>query len=344
MAYNTHEMLLARGVITPELSQRALAIPDDGWSSRVGRLVTAGADGRLVLDALSQVTGIPVASRELLEWATPTLMMPSTARQLSNLLACPVKRDPAGLLHVVIADPESAAEVDKMLVDYKVYLAPEANVKHLLLTMYNMGPPTSVPAGTAAPDDAIDIDLEQSRRNLRAPPPTPILGSLSATPVIATPAPLEGFDVDMEASARMAKAPMPPPGAPPPMPLPGVNVAAVGVDPFAPRPSGSFKKKPQAEEETQRLPRARGPQKAAAAAAAAAQEPSKDPATDPNATTLPTAQPVISVLNEQTLADDNLPAQALRVAEKRAFMRGVVVGASATAALAAIVILALFAR
>jgi hypothetical protein len=306
--FDTNELLLANGVITRDVLDRAAKLPSDMWSSRVGRLVSAGADGARMLEALSRLTGIPLATKELLEWATPTLMLPSTARQLRDILACPVKRDEKGCLHVVIADPEAARLVDKLLIDYKVYLAPDDGVKTLLDALYAMGPTGSTAVPQSQGGDAIEIDLEASRQNVRSPPP-------------------DAIEIDMEASQRMTAAP----GAQP-KPVAMTISAAVAADPFAARPSGKMKR-PQDDEPTQRIQRSPATKKPAPASA--------DTTQDMQFPLEPVAQPPMSIVDEQTMVDSPSPSSTLRAATRRAFWNGVAAGAGVMAVIASIVVVAL---
>jgi hypothetical protein len=213
--YNTNELLISSGVITRELAQRASQLSGTTASSRVGRLVAAGANQKQVLDTLGRLTGIPVATDEMLAWASPVPMLPQAARQLRDILACPIKRDHNGILHVAIADPETVNAVDMLLINFKVYLAPEANVRALLQNLYSVGS-----GGQAEPIDAVDIDLEASRKNVRGE----VLG--------------DAIDIDLEASMK--------------------NLRAVPSDPLAARSSGSFNR-PRADEETMRVQRSPKP-------------------------------------------------------------------------------------
>lgn len=309
--FDTNELLLSNGVITREMLDRAAKIPADVWSSRVGRLVSVGADGPRILEALSRLTGIPLANKELLEWATPTLMLPSTARQLRDILACPVKRDEKGCLHVVIADPEAARSVDKLLIDYKVYLASDDGVKSLLDALYAMGPTGSTAIPSSQGGDAIEIDIEASRQNVRSPP-------------------VESIDIDMEPSQRFA------PAAGQPKPVPVTISAAVAADPFAARPSGKMKR-PMDDEPTQRIQRSPAAKKAAditqdmqvpqqAAQQAAGQR---------------APQPTLAVVDEQTISDAPSPSSMWKAAQRRAFWNGVAAGAGVTAVIASIVVVIL---
>lgn len=301
--FNTTELLLANGAVTRDVVDRAAKLPADMWSSRVGRLVSAGADGARLLDALSKLTGIPLAPKELLAWATPTLMLPSTAKQLRDILACPVRRDEKGCLHVVVADAEAARAVDKLLIDYKVYLASDDGVKTLLDSLYAMGPTGSTSVQSQA-SDAIEIDLDASRRNVRAPPP-------------------DAIDIDLEASQRMTAAP----------PVVPVTIsAAVAADPFAARPSGKMKR-PKDEEETQRIQRS----------PAKKPEGSQSPSAAPAAARVDAKQPMMAVIDDQTLADSPSPS-VLQVATRRAFWNGFAAGAGVVAVIASIIVVVLMTR
>lgn len=301
--FDTNELLLANGVITRDVLDRAAKLPSDMWSSRVGRLVSAGADGPRILEALSRLTGIPLATKELLEWATPTLMLPSTARQLRDILACPVKRDEKGCLHVVIADPEAARSVDKLLIDYKVYLAPDDGVKSLLDALYAMGPTGSTAIPASQGGDAIEIDLEASRQNVRSPPP-------------------ESIDIDMEASQRFTPAQ----GAQAKAVAAAIS-AEIAADPFAARPSGKMKR-PQDDEPTQRIQRSPAPKKSA-------------DITQDMQVPQQVAQPAMAVVDDQTIVDAPSPSSTLKLATRRAFWNGFAAGAGVAAVIASIVVVIL---
>ena len=240
-------------------------------------------------------------------------MLPSTARQLRDILACPVKRDDKGCLHVVIADPEAARVVDKLLVDYRVYLATDDGVKSLLDALYAMGPTGSTALPPSQGGETIEIDLDASRQNVRSPPP-------------------DSIDIDMEASQRMAPAPGVKPSA--------VTISAeVPADPFAPRPSGKMKRF-QDDEPTQRIQRAPGAKKAADTTQDM-ELPQAPRPTQPSQPLPAVAQPAMSVVDDQTMVDSPSPSSMLKRATQRAFWNGVAVGAGVTAVIASIVVVVL---
>ena len=243
-SFDTSLILTAAGVVTPDVLARAAAIGANVAQSRTGKLIAIGVDQARMVEALSSASGIPVCTSEMLGWATQVMMLPSTARQLRDLVACPLRRDPSGTLHIAIADPETFVALDKLLIDFKVYLASEPKVRGLLANLYSVDA-----SGQAQPMDAIEIDMEASRRNLKSPP--------------------EAIEIDLEASQRMAKAPV--------QPIASTSAAVVQppmtqlpTDPFAARSSGSMKRPGMSrDDETMRIQRApRGPAPAAPAPAA----------------------------------------------------------------------------
>src|SRR6185503_1036053 len=124
--------------------------------------------------------------------------------------------------------------------------------RSLLQNLYSIGSGGAVQQPQVNADEAIDIDLDASRRNSTAPP-------------------LEAIDIDLDASRRMSKAPGPGASAvpsPSPSPLPSPSLAPLATsshqsasvvgDPFAARASGSFKRPPD-DDETQRVQRSPAP-------------------------------------------------------------------------------------
>ncbi len=304
------ETLIARGVLTREIAQRATSSPPGGPTSYTGRLVAAGADARRLFDELARISGIPVAGPDVLERPVAVHLLHSTAHQLRDALACPVRRDPHGVLHVLITDPDTNALLDKLLVNFQAHLAPEARVRELLQRLYSLGSGAQG-GGAADAAEAIEIDLEASRRHVRAPAKEE----------------LAAIDIDLEASLRMTAAPgrpATPAASPAPAPAPPAPAPA-----RAPRPAPPWPARAPDEEETMRIQRAPRPQQPAAA------------------TPEPAGQgPMVSVLDEKTIEDAIPPAlvATVRSATRRAFVQGLVLGASIAAAVAAVVIAALLSR
>lgn len=123
-----------------------------------------------MLRAVAEHAGIEVAPRSLIATSRPVELSQLAARALRVATACPVKRDPDGLLHVLIAEPESREEVERLLPGCRLYLAHEDQIRDLLMDLFPSG--SSIPDG--APVGAIDIDMEASSRMPAAPaPPAP---------------------------------------------------------------------------------------------------------------------------------------------------------------------------
>lgn len=166
----TFDALVAREAIPAELADRAAQVPLHRASSCVGRLVAAGGEPARMLRAVAEQAGIEVAPRSLIATSRPVNLSQLVARALRVITACPVKRDPDGMLHVLIAEPESREEVERLLPGCRLYLAHEDQIRDLLMDLFPSG--SSIPDG--APVGAIDIDMEASSRMPAAPaPPAP---------------------------------------------------------------------------------------------------------------------------------------------------------------------------
>ena len=57
------------------------------------------------------LTGIPVASRELIQHAERFPLPQHLVRKLRDLTACPVRRDDDGAVHLLVADPSARDDV-----------------------------------------------------------------------------------------------------------------------------------------------------------------------------------------------------------------------------------------
>ncbi|MBI1947525.1 MAG: hypothetical protein HYS27_17675 [Deltaproteobacteria bacterium] len=203
------EGLVALGVVTREQAAAAERVPLWVSASRVGRLVHAGVDVDELLRALSTLTGISVASRELIQRAERFQLPQHLVRKLRDLTACPVRRDPDGTVHLLVADPSARDDVARQLLNFRVYLASEVEVRGLLEHLW--------PLGTSMEGAAVlDGDTEPGEPTLSdsQPPDMPMPPPRTATPLpaprTATPPP---------APPRRSTPPPAPPRAPTPPPV-----------------------------------------------------------------------------------------------------------------------------
>lgn len=175
----TFDALVTREAIPPDLATRAAQVPLHRASSCVGRLVAAGGEPSRMLRAVAEHAGIEVAPRALIATSRPVNLSQLVARALRVVTACPVKRDPDGVLHVLIAEPDSREEVERLLPGCRVYLAHEDQIRDLLMDLFPSG--SSIPDG--APVGAIEIDMDASTRMPAAPSPPAAPSALPSDPL-----------------------------------------------------------------------------------------------------------------------------------------------------------------
>lgn len=205
------EGLVALGVVSREQAEAAARVPLWVSASRVGRLVHAGVDPHELLRALSTLTGIPVASDELIASAARFSLPRPLVRKLRDLTSCPVRRDDVGTVHVLIAEPGARDDIARQLLNFRVYLASEVEVRRLLEQLWPIG--TSLEG-----DPVLDADTEPGEPTLSdsQPPDMPMPPPRAATPPPASPR--------HAAPPRFAtpppRAPTPPPAPPPRAPTP----------------------------------------------------------------------------------------------------------------------------
>ncbi len=199
------EGLVALGVVTREQAEAAARVPLWVSASRVGRLVHVGVAPDDLLRALATLTGIPVAPRELITHAERFSLPQHLVRKLRDLTSCPVRRDESGTVHVLVAEPSARDDIARQLLNFRVYLASETEVRALLEHLW--------PIGTSMEGDPIlDADTEPGEPTLSdsQPPDMPMPPPRAFTPPPRT---------------------FTPPPAPPPAPTLPKAVAPV-PDPF----------------------------------------------------------------------------------------------------------------
>jgi hypothetical protein len=125
------QALLSLGLLSQEVIDGAARVSPNVASTRAGRLIAAGADPTTLLEQLSQLSGIPLAPREMLESARPVDMPVQTLSSLRGFMACPVHIDASGTADIVVADPEGKLGVESVMPTSRLYLAQEVDVRIL---------------------------------------------------------------------------------------------------------------------------------------------------------------------------------------------------------------------
>src|SRR5207302_9385670 len=165
-----------------------------GMSTRAARLVAIGVDKDKLLDALSDLTRMPVASQEMLAAAGPMQLPAAYSVIMKELLAVPIGRIDEHILEVAVADPRTTTKLRDAAIAHRPRLARESDVvdtiarvfpddealdplreptlKEIVLTPR----PVSVEDGGAL-DDALDdhnAQIDRAALDDRAQAPAPV--------------------------------------------------------------------------------------------------------------------------------------------------------------------------
>jgi hypothetical protein len=125
------EGLLALGVITREQLQQSQSVDPDIATTSVGRLVAVGAPAAELLQAISSLAGIPLATPAMLEAARPVAgLAPPLARALRDVPAAPLARQADGTLDVAVAEPQAVHRLSALgVAKHRAFLALEFHVR-----------------------------------------------------------------------------------------------------------------------------------------------------------------------------------------------------------------------
>ena len=122
-------MLVRLGKITRAQLEAADRVESGDATTTAARLVAAGVDERKLLDALSDLTRIPVASSDALALAAPMAgLSPGLEGPLREFVAVPIGRIDEGILEVAIADPRTSKRLRAAAIAHKPALALERDI------------------------------------------------------------------------------------------------------------------------------------------------------------------------------------------------------------------------
>lgn len=140
--------LVALGLVTIDQATAAARIPDVALG-RFGRLALVGVDVTALLPAVATLSGINVATPEVLSAPGHAGLAPEVQAALRALPACPLKRAEGGPIDVVIADPGSRARVAELLGPmFRPWIAAEPTVR-LIAAQHLTAGATLVPEAAA---------------------------------------------------------------------------------------------------------------------------------------------------------------------------------------------------
>ena len=124
------EGLVALGVITREQLKEAAKVDPEIATTVVGRLVAVGVSAPELLQALSKLTDIPLATREQLDSIGRMDGFSGVVeRGLRDLPAAPMSRAADGTVDILIAEPQAAKRVGPFIARHRLFLALELDVR-----------------------------------------------------------------------------------------------------------------------------------------------------------------------------------------------------------------------
>src|ERR1044071_4837488 len=128
------------GVIRRAEIEAADRFDDATATTALARLVAIGVDRDVLLNALSKLTRLPVASPQQLEAAAPMKLAPSVEQTFKEHLAVPIGRIDDDILEVAVADPRTSKKLRAAAIAHHACLALEADV---VATLARVFPPSS---------------------------------------------------------------------------------------------------------------------------------------------------------------------------------------------------------
>lgn len=161
-ALDPFDMLVRLGKITQANLQAAdLVASAVGTSTRAARLVAVGVDKQKLLDALAELTRMPVAPPEMLAAAAPMKLPNSYSMTMKELLAVPIGRVDEHILDIAIADPRTSKKLRDAAIAHRPRLALEPDILEALARVF---PET----------DALDPISEPTLKNVPVAGPRPV--------------------------------------------------------------------------------------------------------------------------------------------------------------------------
>src|SRR5687767_15061870 len=130
-------MLVRLGKISQANLQAAdLVEAGVGTSTRAARLVAVGVDKEKLLKDLSDLTRMPIASKEILASLAPMKLPASYSRAMKEFLAVPIGRVDDHILDVAIADPRTTTKLRDAAIAHRPHLALETDILAALARVF----------------------------------------------------------------------------------------------------------------------------------------------------------------------------------------------------------------